>query len=400
MAEWADGLRDASFRGVSFHVASHDLDGGRRAVSYEYPLKDEPYTDDMGRKMRNMSIDAYVLGDDYFSQRDALVSACEQAGPGELVHPYLGAMLVQCTGYRLREQQSEGRIATFSMQFVEAGEFAFPAASIDPDISIDADIDLTNAAQVDDFARIFTVDGLPQFTVDSVVRTFSAWTDQLIKTLGSDPLEAGSIAKDINTFSSSLRSLILTPRLLAQNVISIYASVRDAYKQPEQGYRALRQFFSFKDSEPPIPQTTTTRMQQAKNQAAVVSLITTGSVIASASTARPQIKDGTIRTYEDAISLRDQIADPLDDVSEVTENDDLYREVSGLRIDVVKYVPGDEFSLPRLTAFTPNATTAALVISYELYESVDNEFDIIDRNNIVHPGMTPGGQLLQVLTDE
>ncbi|WP_431355959.1 DNA circularization N-terminal domain-containing protein, partial [Algimonas porphyrae] len=49
---WRDQLEKASFRGVPFHVSRSGGEVGRRVQLTEYPLRDRPYAEDLGRKAR------------------------------------------------------------------------------------------------------------------------------------------------------------------------------------------------------------------------------------------------------------------------------------------------------------------------------------------------------------
>jgi prophage DNA circulation protein len=77
---WRDALRSGSFRGVPFQIDSHDLTFGRRTSMHEYPLRDEPYSEDLGRKARVFSLNLYVIGRDYMAGRDNLREALEKTG--------------------------------------------------------------------------------------------------------------------------------------------------------------------------------------------------------------------------------------------------------------------------------------------------------------------------------
>ncbi|WP_171555545.1 DNA circularization N-terminal domain-containing protein, partial [Shigella sonnei] len=72
---WRDNLYDASFRGVPFSVESDEGSFGRRVQVHEYPNRDKPYTEDLGRATRRLTINAYLVGDDYAEQRDRLITA-------------------------------------------------------------------------------------------------------------------------------------------------------------------------------------------------------------------------------------------------------------------------------------------------------------------------------------
>ncbi|HDC1985918.1 TPA: DNA circularization N-terminal domain-containing protein, partial [Salmonella enterica] len=104
-AQAVSGMRDATglkksgvagqgtFRGVPFLVYREQRQrGGRRLVKREYPLRDTGSSDDLGRKLRERTFTAIVLGDDRDSQRDALIAALEAPGAGELNHPEFGVL--------------------------------------------------------------------------------------------------------------------------------------------------------------------------------------------------------------------------------------------------------------------------------------------------------------------
>lgn len=112
---------NASFRSVPFWTRSYDAPIGRRVVIQEYPLRDLPTAQDLGRATREFSIDAYVLGDDYDRQRNALQQAIETPGAGELIHPKLGRRMVVLTDGSLSERNDEQRMARFSLKFTELG---------------------------------------------------------------------------------------------------------------------------------------------------------------------------------------------------------------------------------------------------------------------------------------
>lgn len=46
---WKDRLQDASFRGVPFKVEEESAGTGRRVETHEYPNRDKPYTEDLGK---------------------------------------------------------------------------------------------------------------------------------------------------------------------------------------------------------------------------------------------------------------------------------------------------------------------------------------------------------------
>ena len=120
----------ASFRGVIFHVESGSRSSGRRGVVHEYPKRNDPYAEDMGRQARRFSFSGYLIYRpsnplyEYTSQRKALYDALENDDIGKLVHPVFvpGGMDALCERYSMTESRERGGYTQFEMQFVESGK--------------------------------------------------------------------------------------------------------------------------------------------------------------------------------------------------------------------------------------------------------------------------------------
>lgn len=131
MASWKDNLVPASFRGAPFFYFDADQAGGRRLAEHQFPLRDTPFIEDLGRRARKYLIVAYVIGDDYFASRDTLIDALEAAGSGTLQHPYRGPLQVYAREYRVSERLEEGRMAVFEIEFIESGLKPSPVSVTD-----------------------------------------------------------------------------------------------------------------------------------------------------------------------------------------------------------------------------------------------------------------------------
>lgn len=124
---WRDHLHPASFRGVGFFVDTDSTPVGRRIQLHEYPQRDKPLVEDMGAQTRRVKLTAFVIGDDCFVQRDNLLHALNQPGPGELVHPWFGRMRVTAAdGCDVSHDRRAGGMVRFELDFIEAGEKGYP----------------------------------------------------------------------------------------------------------------------------------------------------------------------------------------------------------------------------------------------------------------------------------
>lgn len=130
---WRDKLLPASFRNAEFHVEAMSEDNGRRLVMHEFPKKNTPYAEDMGRRAYGYTVRGYIVAymrdtpsplyqRDYTLARDALRAALDQGGGGRLQLPSLPPVIVAVDRYRMTEEQRLGGYCTFDIQFAEQGE--------------------------------------------------------------------------------------------------------------------------------------------------------------------------------------------------------------------------------------------------------------------------------------
>jgi prophage DNA circulation protein len=127
-------LARCSFRGVPFILEENGGEIGRRGAFHEYPRRDVPYAEDLGRRGRRYTFRAYILGDDALFQADVLISALEQPGPGILILPDGTPVMAQAdptrpTRYSMVSDKQ--RRVTFDLAFVEAGQILFPGNAPD-----------------------------------------------------------------------------------------------------------------------------------------------------------------------------------------------------------------------------------------------------------------------------
>jgi prophage DNA circulation protein len=133
---WRDKWMPAKFRGARFHVETAVRESGRRVVNHEFPKRDVPYAEDMGRRAREFTVRGYIIvypkdiggeGNElkkknYIQARDKLIEALEEDGPAALQLPLLGYMKVACTKYRVTEESRTGGYCVFDMSFTEFGQ--------------------------------------------------------------------------------------------------------------------------------------------------------------------------------------------------------------------------------------------------------------------------------------
>lgn len=133
--KWRDDLMPAHFDNCMFHVETGAREGGRRIVVHEFPKKDLPYSEDMGRSATTFNVRGYCIvyprdleadgiqlyQRDYRVARDILQERLDRGGAGTLQLPTYRPVRCVCQRYRMTEEQKLGGYVVFEMQFVELG---------------------------------------------------------------------------------------------------------------------------------------------------------------------------------------------------------------------------------------------------------------------------------------
>jgi hypothetical protein len=183
-----------------------------------------------------------------------------------------------------------------------------------------------------------------------------------------------------------------SPVEVLDSVLAVFDSVPSM--DPRSGISAILRARGFIPSVERPPGTTTTRAAEQATYDLLLALFRTASVVHAAKLAAVAEWD----SYENAVNVRDQIADALDADAESAE-DSVYAQLTQLRADLVLVVPGEASDLPRLVEYVPPSTVPSLVLAHRLYGSLDREADIVLRNGVKRPGFIVGGSALEVLSD-
>ncbi len=119
------GLRDASFRGVPFFVSNDKTDTGRRIVTHEFPMRDTPFQEDLGKKTTAYNVTGYIdctSGGEI--AKDALLAACSARGAAILVLPASSPAMVVCESISVTASLDKLGWFDFTATFKESGSIA------------------------------------------------------------------------------------------------------------------------------------------------------------------------------------------------------------------------------------------------------------------------------------
>lgn len=398
---WRDELRPASFRGVPFLVDGSDQKLGRRAVQNEYPGRDEPYSEDMGRRAWADSIQAFVLGDDHLQQAARLADALNQYGPGELVHPYIGTRQVQIGEVSLSHSSREGGKSTFTIEVMEAGPAQSPSVAANTDIALQGSCSAAQAALEEDFLERYDLARLPQGLIDELAVRYNDALNLLA------PLRATvATGMDMANQVLSIAALLADPQALIDQLLAdVYGMFGLSSPNERSASWAAPQGASvelIQDVLGRLPQVEKTRIvpayQTPSRQAQVATQdqlldLLQGTVVITSGLTSSEV------TYADrtqAGHVQDAFLDALEQ-TQLQAGDALYEALQEVKTDMVDDLNQRGADLPSVTTVTPVRTLPALVQSYRLYQDATREQEMVARNHLDHPGFVPAGEPLEIV---
>lgn len=394
---WRNQIRQtASFRGVPFSVTDTDTRIGRRTVSHEYPQRDVPFTEDMGRRARQFVVEAHVVGEDYLARRDALMRAIEQSGPGELRHPRWGVLQVVVQDYvSVKESHREGGMARFSITFGEHGDNQFPSAINDTISQVDSASEATDTAASTAFAEAFSVDGPGLLETTAL----DAFQDDLEASLGlarqvMSTVDLADWMSSLSGVTGTLSALLRTPVQLAQSLAGLNVQLVTALNRPLQALAELEALFAGNDR--PVSETGLTGGTQTAltaNETARADLQRSLAITAGARTLAVAITTEGL-TAAQARQLRDRQLALIDHELEVNDPPPaVVRTLAGLRSAITRDVQDRAEQLRQVASFTPATVLPSVVLAHRIYQDATRADELVQRNAVRHPAFVPAAPL-------
>ena len=390
-----NNLREASFRGARFEVDDVEASGGRRVVLHEYPLRDTPYSEDLGRRAREFSVRGYIIQGrtyDYASARADVLKALEAYGPGELVHPWHGEVNVVVDDYRLRESMERGGLLELDIRFREAGQLANPTASADTAKGVASAASSARQALKNSFLSAFAP------ALDEIDKAVTALNDAASLAMEYLGLPQSLIAEGL----AYVQSLIATPAAFFDALVGLFGGLLGNENGTDSGEKALAApvpdaSFSIASGEGTAPlESILGGSAVITTEAGRVIRHTVAQVVvieAAASTAHAEYA-----TADDALADRDAVVEGLDTI-EPAADDAVFLGLAELRRAVVTDLTTRGAELPRVRSVTLPGTVPALVAAYRIHADAGRADEIVSRNRIRHPGRVPGGTPLEVLSE-
>lgn len=428
-ATWRDKLLPASFRGVSFLIPQTSVPVGMKGQLHEFPQRDTPFFEQLGKQSQVHKMTAWVIGDDCFERRDKLIEALNTPGGGELVHPWLGKMQVKAGECDMSHEFVGGGMVSFDLTFYPDVPLKTPAAKVNTQAQVVNSSESLLTSSLNRYKTAMgTVNqarlGLLQMR-NSLTNVFSVIQQQFAPFV--------SVFTDVTGFA---QSLINSPGSLSSLFSSYFSSfsgfdffssnssgrssssssIGSSSGSDGGGYRAAVAEASQQTEATSSINTVNaiggtdaiTASQATANLVQDSTLVQIGLIVSEMPVApQPEsiesmpsvelqalqpIVRPDVPVADDVIELRDNLNEAIHEAS-LKADPQHYLALNNFRQTVVKHLTAVAQSGVKLVDITPPETLSALVLAYRRFGDATRSPEVVQRNRIKHPGFVPAAPI-------
>lgn len=390
---WRDRVVNGSYRGIPFILNVSEDEKSRRLIVHEFPNRDKPFIEDTGLAPTYINLEVSLIGDAYLEQRDSLQNACLKAGPGKLIHPHYGELLVSCKSVKTKHVNAELGIVTLSISFI-LSELNIPVlANVETVSKVYTSAQDVVQSQKTFFEKAFDYASLPYKQAQSVLNVINKAIEDIGKAravIGQGPAFVQMLS---NIFSAA--SLLVTDvGLLSAALIDLITFGFLTHDQDDDSTPDVLQ--SFKGLATLFEYTPTIGIQSSETDL-VVQLVRNISIAQGGHL----LSIAEFTSYDEAQEMKTVLFEAIETAQLTVGLDDvIFTNLQNLLAQVEKDLATRTFKLPKVVDITLPEFTPALILSHQLYGNVDSEQEILKRNRIKDPGLIPSDVVIKVLSNE
>ncbi len=402
-ATWIKNYLPGSFRGVPFFIRSHTFTSGRRNAEHQFPGDNRVEIEDLGRGRRRYSLSAYLIGDDYFPDRDRFIAALEQGGPGRLVHPYLGVLTVNLDGeFSSSETTREGRMVRFEIKFVSGSDETLVQVERNTTADLSSGAAEMKDANSEDFAEKYTTDISGITFVDDAIQA-SEKVGVYINNIRRVVSPLAVFTELLNAYKNNIVSLINTPLALSYSITTLLSLGTEitSKEYPPAPEEAKEQILEMSQIIEAMGFEKTNILPAYVNIPQYTPRLIYDMTSIAALTAASELVGVTpLKTVEDGQALGDLLFPLFDLVLEdPLTGEELTVTVREMRRAVYEDLLRRIAGLATIADVVLAETSTSLNIVYGVNGSLDEEEDFVDRNQVRHPGFVHAPSTVRVVLD-
>lgn len=398
--DWAKNLRECSFKGVKFFINSAEDEVGAIITVEEGKYKTNPTSLNEGRRLRNFSFSAFIIGEDAWGKSEKLRIACEDIKDGELIHPKFGLLTVYSESFKRILEKKD--FIKLDLLFVESGHKIKPTIIKKSTAELENSVDLLDKENEEYFASDYY---LPDVNRPNNPNEYFA-SDYYLPDIKRDIKTAGEIAK--STIEQIKEKIKMTEDAIDDvndTIMSLDSMVDDVFyylRKPKVFASKIQAGFDL------LTKTIDKTGMGLLNLLGISNNKTGGKSI---STLQTFLKVANLNSQAKILPLIDfknryEATEYLQEFNKQTENilntmpyisPNYVNAFENMTAEVGKYIKTIIINSKNYKKVNLKEITPAIVLSYNLYGDIKNSEKIIKENNIKHPLFVPKGIDIEVL---
>ena len=403
---WRESLREASFDGIRFKVDTAEFVGGWNISTKDIPKKEkatkgnsdidkvfpklgksrESKTDETSLKPKVFNVIMYFVGENYLSERNAILNRFNQGGAGELILPTLGKVKCFIQDFTATFNNQEGGFETISCVFISRPDEQQVISSVDTETALSGGVLDSILSIGDSFG--YKVLGVADYVFDeaeNIAEKLSGSVFDLVG-LGSANDKVSDYMLKIRSFEADVATIIRTPTRYYEEITELVGGLSGIFDKPASAWEAQKKLFdSFGSDFKPVNQTTPNRVAQANNQDSVEFTVKALSAVEMANAGAGV----DFVSVEQSDLIKDQTIEALDsialDVADSQQRQELYFAIVDVKDKFINQVEQASENLPQSRDISTQELEPSVVVAYDLYADEERSGEIVERNGVIHP---------------
>ena len=403
---------DASINGVSFFVTRDEAGFGRKGFVFETAAEDGARYVDLGARATTFTVFGFVIGDDYFEKKRALLDVFARPAPYELVHPHYGAMRVaiqQGQVVRVLHEDLRARMVQIEMPLIRVvdGLIARP----DTEAAVSSAVDRYHETVESQPLTLATRAARVREKIDEVSEVLTDVQSRISSKLGqiqqvTDSVDrfrdnVAGLAQAPDQLMAKLRDGVSAVLDLANTVIvrrNPVSNLEDSAERAEALTTSIVDLVTFGQNDAPFDEDSVAGREEARNARGLNAAVR----LASLAEASRQYSKLELFSAKDARVLNDTMVAyfdaALDDASAAGVDGPALSAAVDVRSALSRHLSESQSSLSEVTNYTPLSPTPSIIIAWELYGDPERAEEVARHNDLVDPNLAPAYVALEVRT--
>lgn len=372
---YQDNYFTVSYKGVSFQATDVSSEHGRRGAEGEFPFGENTAYADLGRRIRTYQISGRFQENSHIGDAAALIAVCETPGPGILIHPTRGPVLVACRSLTVTDNPEEMQgITEIELDFVEANPWGvgFIFGVIATVVSLVA-LSAASEAKFRSRYRPDTVQGFrrPQVAQTAGTQVGNITTQFKLATAETNDQKIWKAYADLDFIQSDVMSL-LNPDVVAKSV-TLGLNAIDAYADVTTKYEAFRSIAN----SAALTSSLIGDGGDAENAIyAFVRTLSAGYMVRAASETTPATMTEAFKQYDQVVAILEQERD----IAKIACDNYLFLAISEFLTQAQTILLNRAYTQPALVQYNFGGSVHALVAAYQIYGDAKRSREVEARN--------------------